>query len=81
MTSECARADVREERGVWTTKRQSRMRLEPQWLVFIDETSVTTKMTQLQGRNRRGGRLRADAPFVHWGIHTLMPACAALIAV
>ena len=72
MASECARADVREERRVWKTKRQPRMRLAPQRLVFIDETSVTTKMTRLRGRSRRGRRLRADAPFGHWGTQTFI---------
>jgi transposase len=72
MASECARVDVREERRVWKTKRQPRMRLEPQRLVFIDETSVTTKMTRLRGRSRRGQRLRADAPFGHWGTQTFI---------
>src|SRR4051812_15739891 len=72
MASECARADVREERRVWKTKRQPRMRLAPQRLVFIDETSVTTKMTRLRGRSRRGCRLRADAPFGHWGTQTFI---------
>jgi len=32
------------------------MRLEPARLVFIDETAVTTKMTRLRGRSRRGTR-------------------------
>ena len=77
MESECARADVREERRVWKTKRQPRMRLAPQRLVFIDETSVTTKMARLRGRSRRGRRLRADAPFGTGAPRPSLPACAA----
>jgi hypothetical protein len=38
MAAECARADVRDERRVWTSQRQVRMRQEPHRLVFLDET-------------------------------------------
>lgn len=48
------------------------MRLEPDRLVFIDETAVTTKMTRLRGRSRRGTRLRARAPFGRWGTQTFI---------
>lgn len=48
------------------------MRLEPHRLVFIDETAVTTKMTRLRGRCRRGARLEADAPFGHWRTQTFI---------
>lgn len=50
------------------------MRQQPQRLVFIDETGTTTKMTRLRGRARRGRRLRASAPFGHWGTQTLIAA-------
>ena len=72
MASECARKDVREERRIWITKRQPRMCLEPSRLVFIDETSVNTKMTPLRGRSLKGERLHADAPFGHWGTQTFI---------
>ncbi len=72
MASECARKDVREERRVWITKRQPRMRLQPYRLVFIDETAVNTKMTPLRGRSLKGERLNADAPFGHWGTQTFI---------
>jgi transposase len=74
MASECARADVHQERDHWKDKRQPRMRLQPHRLVFIDETSVTTKMTRLRGRSRKGQRLKAEAPFGHWGTQTLIAA-------
>ncbi len=32
------------------------MSLEPERLVFVDETGTTTKMTRLRGRARRGER-------------------------
>jgi transposase len=74
MASECARADVHQERRHWRDKRQPRMRLQPHRLVFIDETSVTTKMTRLRGRSRKGQRLKAEAPFGHWGTQTFIAA-------
>jgi transposase len=40
--------------------------------VFIDETSVNTKMTRLRGRARRGKRLKATAPFGKWGTQTFI---------
>ncbi|SMC79723.1 Transposase [Fulvimarina manganoxydans] len=72
MAAECARAAIREARRVWVDKRQPRMRLQPHRLVFIDETSINTKMTPLRGRSRKGQRLRAKAPFGHWGTQTFI---------
>ena len=72
MAAECARADIRDERRVWTAQRQPRMREQPHRLVFVDETFVNTKMTRLRGRSRKGQRLRARAPFGHWGTHTFI---------
>jgi hypothetical protein len=73
---------VRRERHVRTHLRQPRMRQEPHRLVFLDETSTTTKMTRLRGRAPRGGRLLADAPFGHWGSQTFVAGlrCNELIA-
>jgi transposase len=50
------------------------MRQEPHRLVFIDETATTTKMTRLRGRARKGERLKARAPFGHWGTQTFIAA-------
>src|SRR5690606_35281524 len=72
MASECARAAVHAERCIWIKSRQPRMRLEPHRLVFVDETSVNTRMVRLRGRSLRGQRLRADAPFGHWGTQTFI---------
>ena len=66
MASECARADIAEQRILWIARRQPRMRLEPHRLVFIDETAINTKMVRLRGRSLRGERLPASAPFGHW---------------
>ena len=72
MASECARADVAERRRVWIGHRQPLMRRQPSRLVFIDETSVNTKMTRLRGRARKGKRLKANAPFGKWGTQTFI---------
>ena len=48
------------------------MRLEPHRLVFVDETSVTTKMVRLRGQALSGERLHAAAPFGHWGMRTFI---------
>jgi hypothetical protein len=72
MASECARADVAERRRVWIAHRQPFMRRSPGRLIFIDETSVNTKMVRLRGRARRGQRLKADAPFGRWGTQTFI---------
>ncbi|MBB4278901.1 transposase [Rhizobium mongolense] len=72
MASERARAKIRQHRDFWIGKRQPRMRLEPHRLVFLDETSVNTKMVRLRGRCARGERLVMDAPFGHWGTQTFV---------
>ena len=48
------------------------MRQQPSRLVFLDETSVNTKMTRLRGRSRKGQRLRTAAPFGPWKTHTFI---------
>jgi len=72
MAQECERADVAERRREWINLRQPFMRQSPGRLVFIDETAVTTKMTRLRGRAKRGDRLRARAPFGRWGTQTVI---------
>ena len=63
-------------------ERQPKMRLEPQRLVFIDETGTTTKMTRARGRFAKGERLRSKAPFGHWKTQTFIAGlrCGALTA-
>ena len=41
-------------------------KLKARRLVFIDETSVTTKMVRQYGRSPRGERLVAKVPYGHW---------------
>ena len=47
--------------------------LDPERLVFIDETSASTNMARTHGRCRRGERLRVGVPHRHWKTTTLSP--------
>src|SRR6185312_15180644 len=66
------RPAIHAAREEWRTQRQPRMRLEPERLVFIDETGTTTKMTRLRGRSLKGQRLRSKTPFGHWKTQTFV---------
>jgi len=48
--------------------------IDPERLVFIDESGVNTKMTRLHGRAPVGRRLHAKAPFGHWKTMTFVAA-------
>lgn len=52
-------------------------RLDPQRLVFIDETWATTNMSRRCGRSRRGQRLIAKVPHGHWKTTTFVAALRA----
>ena len=52
----CARAD-------WLDHRVPAISSMPERVVFLDETSVKTSPTRLQGRSLRGTRLTASASF------------------
>jgi transposase len=72
--TEIERADVAKRRRrwfrwllPWLCQRLSRV-------VFLDETSITTRMTRLRGRAVRGQRLRARAPFGRRGTQTFIAA-------
>lgn len=74
LAVERARSDVAKLRDVWIHKRQPIMRAMPHRLVFIDETSTTTKLTRLRGRALKGERLPGAAPFGHWLSQTFIAA-------
>jgi transposase len=57
------RPDVAQAREAWKANQAN---LNPDKLVFIDETGASTKMVRLRGRFRRGERLMVKAPFGHW---------------
>ena len=46
--------------------------LDPERLIFIDETWLNTKMARLRGRALRGERLRAGVPHGHWRTTTFI---------
>ncbi len=58
------------------------MRMVPERLVFIDETSVKTNLTRLRGRAPVGERLPGAAPFGKWRTQTFIAGltCGDLIA-
>ena len=57
------REDILKRRQDWFDGQPG---LDPQRLVFIDETSLSTKMARLRGRALRGERCRAGVPHGHW---------------
>src|SRR5579885_3602390 len=57
------RSDIVEAREEW---RASQPGLNPERLVFIDETWAKTNMARLIGRPPRGQRLIATVPHGHW---------------
>lgn len=46
--------------------------LDPERLIFIDETWLNTKMARLRGRAPRGERLRMSVPHGHWRTTTFV---------
>jgi transposase len=46
--------------------------LDPERLVFIDETWASTSMSRLHGRTPKGERLRAGIPHGHWKTTTFV---------
>ena len=46
--------------------------LDPEKLVFIDETWASTNMSRRYGRAPRGERLRAAIPHGHWKTTTFV---------
>ena len=65
------RADVAWRRQRW---RSLQDRLDPNRLVFIDETWIKTSMAPLRGWGAKGERLRGFAPHGHWRTLTFLGA-------
>src|SRR3954468_9357023 len=68
---EQARSDIARRRQRW---RSWQAGLDPQRLVFIDETWIKTNMAPLRGWGPKGERLRAFAPHGHWRTLTFLGA-------
>jgi len=58
-----------EQREAWF---EGQLDLDPERLVFIDETGATTNMARLRGRAPKGKRLRAGIPRGHWKTTTFV---------
>ena len=69
--SEQERPDVAARRKAWFNAQPD---LDPEHLVFIDETGASTKMARLRGRAKRGQRCRAPVPHGHWKTTTFTAA-------
>lgn len=65
------RPDIVRQREDWF---DAQLDLDPQRLVFIDETWVKTNMARLRGRAPKGERLRAGVPHGHWKTTTFVAA-------
>jgi transposase len=57
------RADVAAARERWKAAQAS---LDPEKLVFVDETGANTKMVRTRGRAPKGRRLIGREPWGHW---------------
>lgn len=68
---EQGRVDVARRRRRW---RSWQAGLDPQRLVFIDETWIKTNMAPLRGWAPKGARLRGFAPHGHWRTMTFLGA-------
>jgi transposase len=69
--AEQERPDVAEQRALW---RGRQIELDPERLVFLDETWATTNMTRLRGRALRGARVVDSVPHGHGKTTTLIAA-------
>src|SRR3954454_5349201 len=81
--AEQAREDVRAARETWFASQPD---LDPERLVFLDETAANTSMVRRYGRAPRGARCRIAAPAGHWktttviaGLRTSGPEAIALL--
>ena len=71
MASERDRPDVARRRAQWTERQDQ---VDPERLVFIDETWIKTNMEPLRGWAPRGQRLIAKVPHGHWKTSTFIAA-------
>ena len=69
--SEQDRPDIVKRREDWF---EGQLDLDPQRLVFIDETWASTNMARRYGRAPRGQRLRMSVPHRHWKTTTFVAA-------
>jgi transposase len=77
--AEQERPDILKRREAWF---ESQLDLDPEKLVFIDETWASTNMARRYGRAPKGERLRAAIPYGHWKTTTFVagPRLEGLVA-
>jgi DDE superfamily endonuclease len=71
LPSEQDRSDIARKRARWKAYQRQ---IDPNRLVFIDETWAKTNMAPLRGWGLRGKRLKAKAPYGHWKTMTFLAA-------
>jgi len=71
VASERDRPDVARRRAQWAERQDQ---IDPERLVFIDETWIKTNMEPLRGWAPLGERLIAKAPHGHWKTSTFIAA-------
>ena len=69
--SERSRPDVAERRAQWAAMLPG---LDPDALVFLDESGAQTNLARLRGRCREGERLVSATPHGHWKTYTMLAA-------
>ena len=69
IASERERPDVARRRAQWAKRQRT---IDPERLVFIDETWTTTNMEPLRGWAPQGERLVAKVPHGHWKTMTFV---------
>ena len=65
------REDVAEARRQWVATQWD---IDPERLVFLDETWAKTNMTRTYGRSVRGSRLKSHVPYGRWETTTFLAA-------
>ena len=72
LASEAVRGRHRKRRYEWAARRQPFMRKQRERLVFIDETSVNTKLYRTRGRGLKGERFQDTGPMGGWKTQTFI---------
>ena len=71
LAGEQDRRDIARRRAQWRLYQQ---RIDPDRLVFIDETWTKTNMAPLRGWGPKGERLRSKVPYGRWNTMTFIAA-------
>ena len=69
MASEQHQPEVAEKRALWKVQQAG---LDPEKLVFLDETWAKTNMVRPRGRSLKGTRLVSHVPHGHWQTTTFL---------